>query len=146
MNAKVRLGVFLVAAGVVGGLFLWGVRGLPPLGQYRGPYGDLLNRVAVAERYTTDVVTAVVFDYRGFDTLGEEFILFAAVVGVTVLLRKQPGESDAKKADRVRGRRVPRPSDAVLLLATALIGPTLLFGLAVATHGHLTPGGGFQGG
>jgi multicomponent Na+:H+ antiporter subunit B len=146
MNAKVRLGAFLVAASVVGGFFLWGVRGLPPLGRYRGPYGDILNRVAVAERHTTDVVTAVAFDYRGFDTLGEEFILFAAVAGVTILLRKQPGERDEKKADKAPGRRVPRPSDAVMLLATALIGPTLLFGLAVVTHGHLTPGGGFQGG
>ena len=38
--------------------------------------------MAVPERSTTDVVTAVNFDYRGFDTLGEEFILFAAVIGV----------------------------------------------------------------
>jgi multisubunit Na+/H+ antiporter MnhB subunit len=35
-----------------------------------------------------NVVTAVVFDYRGFDTLGEASVLFAAVVGVLGLFRK----------------------------------------------------------
>lgn len=33
-------------------------------------------------------VTAVVFDYRGFDTLGEATVLFAAVTGVIVLFRR----------------------------------------------------------
>lgn len=35
-----------------------------------------------------NVVTAVVFDYRGFDTLGEATVLFAAVIGVLGLFRK----------------------------------------------------------
>ena len=34
-----------------------------------------------------NVVTAIVFDYRGFDTLGEATVLFAAVSGVLVTLR-----------------------------------------------------------
>ncbi|MDH7506672.1 MAG: hypothetical protein QHH15_02645 [Candidatus Thermoplasmatota archaeon] len=33
-------------------------------------------------------VTAVVFDYRGFDTLGEATILFAAVSGVIMIFRR----------------------------------------------------------
>ena len=33
-------------------------------------------------------VTAVVFDYRGFDTLGEATVLFTAVAGVLVLFRR----------------------------------------------------------
>lgn len=32
-----------------------------------------------------NVVTAVVFDYRGFDTLGEATVLFAAVAGVFMI-------------------------------------------------------------
>lgn len=36
----------------------------------------------------TNVVTAVVFDYRGFDTLGEATVLFAAVVAILSLFRK----------------------------------------------------------
>jgi len=34
-----------------------------------------------------NAVTAVVFDYRGFDTMGEATVLFAAVSGVLVSLR-----------------------------------------------------------
>ena len=37
---------------------------------------------------TTLEVTAVVFDYRGFDTLGEATVLFAAATGVIVLFRR----------------------------------------------------------
>lgn len=36
---------------------------------------------------TNNAVTAVVFDYRGFDTIGEATVLFAAVSGVLVTLR-----------------------------------------------------------
>lgn len=36
-----------------------------------------------------NVVTAIVFDYRGFDTLGEATVMFAAIVGVAMLLRKE---------------------------------------------------------
>jgi len=35
-----------------------------------------------------NAVTAVVFDFRGFDTLGEATVLFAAVVGILALFRK----------------------------------------------------------
>ena len=40
-----------------------------------------------SEVVANNVVTAVVFDYRGFDTLGEATVLFAAVVGVLALFR-----------------------------------------------------------
>ena len=36
---------------------------------------------------TNNIVTSIVFDYRGFDTLGEARVLFTAVIGVGVLLR-----------------------------------------------------------
>lgn len=33
-------------------------------------------------------VTAIVFDFRGYDTLGESFVLFTAVTGSAAILRK----------------------------------------------------------
>ena len=33
-------------------------------------------------------VTSVVFDYRGFDTLGEATVLFTAVAGVIMIFRR----------------------------------------------------------
>ena len=88
----------------------------------------------------------MVFDYRGFDTLAEEFILFAAVMGVTLLLRSQRDEQEGTLRDRAEGRRATDTSDAVRVVSLALIGPTIVLGLYVVSHGHLTPGGGFQGG
>ena len=37
---------------------------------------------------TNNIVTTVVFDYRGFDTLGESTVLFTAVIGVALMYRK----------------------------------------------------------
>lgn len=44
---------------------------------------------------TNNIVTTIVFDYRGFDTLGESTVLFTAVIGVAMLFRKfTAGEYD----------------------------------------------------
>ncbi|MDD1671987.1 MAG: hypothetical protein LUO82_03170 [Methanomicrobiales archaeon] len=40
---------------------------------------------------TNNIVTTIVFDYRGFDTLGESTVLFTAVIGVAMLFRKFTG-------------------------------------------------------
>jgi multicomponent Na+:H+ antiporter subunit B len=146
MTVAVRRNVFLVAGAGLFAFLLWSFGGLPDFGHYLGPYGDILNRVSIPERQTTAVVSAINFDYRGFDTLGEEFILFAAVVGVASLLRNLRGEREGRPDDDARGRRVRDTSAAVMLAGLGLIGPALLVGLYVVIHGHQTPGGGFQGG
>ncbi len=146
MSSTVRRNVFLVFGAGLAVLLLWSFGGLPDFGHYAGPYGDILNASSIPERQTTAVVSAINFDYRGFDTLGEEFILFAAVVGVASLLRNLRGERDRRPDDDARGRRVRDPSVAVGVLGLGLVGPTVLVGLYVVVHGHQTPGGGFQGG
>jgi multicomponent Na+:H+ antiporter subunit B len=146
VTVRARRVVFILAAGVLAWVLLWGFGGLPHFGSYGGPYGYVLNQVSVPERHITDVVTAVNFDYRGVDTLGEEFIFFAAVLGVALILRPQPGEHAGHLTDYATGRAVPPTSDAVRVLGLGLTPPTILFGLYVVAHGHLTPGGGFQGG
>ena len=94
MRSRGRLVVFAIGALGVAALLVWGLGGVPDFGHYRGPYGDILNRNAVQERHATNVVNSVTFDYRGIDTAGEEFILFAAVMGVTLLLRRQRQEEE----------------------------------------------------
>src|SRR5439155_1501935 len=84
MSRNVRLGLFAAAGAMLAALLVWGFTGLPAFGDFQGEYGWILNDVAGHERHVTNVVASVVFDYRGFDTLGEEFILFAAV-GVAAL-------------------------------------------------------------
>ena len=70
---------------------------------------DLARTHAVPPRAATNSVVVTAFDYRGFDTLGEEFILFISVVGVMVLLRAMRGDvEDERPEDGARGRRSGR--------------------------------------
>jgi multicomponent Na+:H+ antiporter subunit B len=146
VSDAVRMRVFAVALAGLLGLLLWAFIGLPDFGDYRGPYGYILDRVAVPERSTTDVVTAVNFDYRGFDTLGEEFILFAAVIAVASILRTLRGERTRQPDDDAAGRDVPDTSLPVRVTGLGLVAPVILVGVYIVAHGHQTPGGGFQGG
>jgi multisubunit Na+/H+ antiporter MnhB subunit len=41
-----------------------------------------------------NIVTAVVFDFRGFDTLGEATVLFTAVLGVTLMFRRMKEDEE----------------------------------------------------
>jgi multicomponent Na+:H+ antiporter subunit B len=139
VSARTRVSLFLVAGAGLAALLGWGVAGLPAFGDYHGPYGLVLNQVALGQRHTTNVVAAVVFDYRGFDTLGEELMLFAAVAGVALILREAREEEAKQVVDAMRSE----PVRAVGLAAVALV---VLLGLYVIAFGYLTPGGGFQGG
>lgn len=79
MSAPWRMRIFFLAATAFACIYYLGAKNLPPWGNYRGPYGDVIDGLAVHQRHATDVVNAIDYDYRGFDTLGEEFILFTSV-------------------------------------------------------------------
>lgn len=146
MRRNVRLSIFFVAAAGFAALFLAGLRGLPPFEVYIGPYGYVLNAISVPERSITDVVTAVNFDFRGFDTLGEEYILFTSVIGVAALLRRLAGEAEEAEEQTARGRPELQASDATRVFTLTLVGMVTLFGIYIVSHGQISPGGGFQGG
>ena len=136
---------------VAGGLgllafYLWGLSGLPGFGNYPGPYGPAILRVAVAQTNATGVVSAINFDYRGFDTVGEEFILFVAATGVATVLRMLRGERERPALDEAAGRDVPATSSAVRMVALLFTGPVVLAGWWLASHAQTNPSGGFQGG
>jgi multicomponent Na+:H+ antiporter subunit B len=112
--------------------------GLPGFGGDSHPYGDRAVRASLAHR-TANVISSVNFDQRGFDTLGEESILFAAVLGAAVLLRQTRDERQVEPAPA-------RVAAFVRRYALYALPVTLLVGLYVVAHGQLSPGGGFQGG
>ena len=146
MTPGQRRWVFLVAGIGFVAFFLWGLSGLPGFGHYPGPYGPAILRVAVAQTRATGVVSAINFDYRGFDTVGEEFILFAAAAGVSVVLRRLRGEQERSALDQAADRHVPSTSGAVRMVALFFIGPVVVAGWWLASHAQTSPSGGFQGG
>jgi multicomponent Na+:H+ antiporter subunit B len=140
----VRLGVFAIGAAGLAVLFVWAFAGLPAVGDFTGAYGNLLAQATPVERHSSEVVSVATFDYRGVDTLVEELILFTATVGVMALLRLHR-EEDAPPGDSDEGAPTAH-SLTTRSLATGLVGPAIVFGGYIVAHGHITPGGGFQGG
>lgn len=147
MTARQRQLVGVFGGAVLAVLMLWAMSGLPTVGDYAGPYGDLVNSVAPSERQVQNVVTAINFDYRGIDTLGEEYILFAAVAAAALLLRRirTEGVENDTGGDPDEPPHT-RPDEALLVWGSAVIACTLLFGLYMVFHAGTSPGGGFQGG
>lgn len=146
MTPGQRRWIFLAAGTGFVAFFLWGLSGLPGFGNYPGPYGPAILRVAVAQTRATGVVSAINFEYRGFDTLGEEFILFAAAAGVSVVLRRLRGEQERSALDQAADRHVPPTSSAVRMVALLFTGPVVVAGWWLASHAQTSPSGGFQGG
>ncbi len=139
MTRRLRTGVFLVGVAGFAALLGWGFAGLPDFGHYVGPYGNVIVEVVKPQRHIANAVTAVVFDYRGFDTMGEELILFAAFTGIAILLRETREHDVRDIVDAVH-------SDAVEAVGLVAVPVTFVLALYVIAHGYLSPGGGFQGG
>ncbi|MDT8281271.1 MAG: Na(+)/H(+) antiporter subunit B [Gammaproteobacteria bacterium] len=101
-----------------------------------------------------NIVTSVVVTYRGLDTLGEVTVLFISAAGVGLLLRRSRRKNDKHKlADQEKDARaqetasIHKPASEIVETATQLLLPmVILFGIYVFMNGHLSPGGGFQGG
>jgi multicomponent Na+:H+ antiporter subunit B len=146
MTPSQRRWVFLAGAAGLIAFFVWGLLGLPGFGRYPGPYGFIINRVALRQTHATGTVSAVNFDYRGFDTLGEEFILFAAAAGIGTVLRRLRGERERSAVDEAADRDVPSTSGAVRMVALLFTGPVVVLGWWLASHAQTNPSGGFQGG
>lgn len=145
MKDLIRGGIALAACALLFVFLVWGMRAMPPYGHYAGPYGNLVNASAPRARRVPNAVSAVNFDYRGVDTLGEEFILFAAVAGIVMALRRDREQTTHEPLPRARGRRRSERSEAVRAFSVLGVGATLAFGIYLAIHPHLSPGGGFQG-
>lgn len=146
MTERARKRIFAVAGTMFFGLFSYAAWDMPAWGEYRGPYGDMISQLAIYERHATDTVNAINYDYRGFDTLGEEFILFTAVVGVMMLLRREEGTPTKPLSQTGTVEDRPTLGVAVRFTTVPAMVLTVIFGFYIGLHGQLTPGGGFQAG
>jgi multicomponent Na+:H+ antiporter subunit B len=115
---------------------------LTPFGTPSGAANGFV-RVLEHQRHVANAVNGITYDLRGLDTLGEELILFLAALGTAVLLRRGRGETiDEAAEDEAR----PQVAGLVRIAGALLVGPVIVLGIYIVAHGHLGPGGGFQGG
>ena len=155
-------------------MFMYGAMYFPdfadpesPASRYLSPY-FLKNSIAQTE--VPNVVTAVLADYRGYDTMFETTVIFTAGLACFFLLRQFSGKPKKLQLYRHKstgiifkvkhGSKKPEklsnferidsdwtPYDVIIKTTCRIVIPLIqLFALYVVAHGHHSPGGGFQGG
>ncbi|RLG83564.1 MAG: sodium:proton antiporter [Thermoprotei archaeon] len=87
-----------------------------------------------------EVVTSIVWDFRGLDTLFETVVFYLAIIASIAVMRGI--FSSKKEVDLAKLGMSP----IVKTVTKITIGMILAVAASIALHGHLTPGGGFQGG
>ena len=136
---------------ITGAALIYGTLDMPPYGDPTAPINSHVVPRYLAESLTAtgvpNVVTAVLASYRGYDTLGETFVIFTAACGVLLIIgRPQRGRRRAHRNadwDMEHGVR----KHVILRVVSKLLAPLiLLFALYVQWHGDFGPGGGFQAG
>jgi len=98
--------------------------------------GDIILTLNM-ETATANAVTSVVTFFRGIDTLGEVTVLFLATTGIALML---------STSQRTYEKVVHQESFILNIGSKLLLNVIILFGVYIIIHGHLSPGGGFQGG
>ncbi len=89
--------------------------------------------------FSPEAVTSIVWDYRGLDTVFETMVFFLAIIGAVALARgvAKPEKPEGKELGlSLIVKTVTRITSVLIIVVAA----------SIALHGHLTPGGGFQGG
>ena len=157
-----------------GALQFYSALDFPPWGDPAAPASTHVSpryiEKTVEETSVPYIVTAVLADYRGYDTMFETIVIFCAGVACLFLLRTYRKEqvtkrlyrhlptgitlriggdkalpSDSKDFERIDLTWVPY--DLPVKTSCRLIVPfSQIFALYVIAHGHHSPGGGFQGG
>ena len=84
---------------LTGGLLIYGVEDMPDWGDPDSPASSHFSpkyiKEALEKTATPNIVTAVLADYRGYDTMGETAVIFTAGIGCILMLRKKrKGEGD----------------------------------------------------
>lgn len=82
-----------VALGLVALLLLYGATDLPAFGDARAPaslhIAPTYMEKSMSDTRTPNVVTSIIMDYRGFDTLIETCVIFAAGVASAAVVRRR---------------------------------------------------------
>ena len=98
--------------------------------------GSQILSINEGSTHSANAVTSVVTYFRGFDTLGEVTILFLSIFGIGIGL---DGYKDKLNIFAYENKLLK-------IAANVLFPLIILFGIYIIVYGHLSPGGGFQGG
>ncbi len=172
-----KLGLFVTI--ICGAILLYATGEFPRWGEVRSPASLHVSphyiKYSVEETDVPNIVTSVLADYRGFDTMFETTVIFCAGLacflllrvfarddeltpeeekgifyrhlptGIVIQFKKEDVEIRHKDFEVVDSKLVPY--DLIIKTACRVLIPFIqLFALYVVAHGDFSPGGGFQGG
>ena len=138
----------LISVVITGWLLLSAVGDFPYWGDPNSPANSYrLSQHFVTETFhetaVPNMVTAVLADYRGYDTMFETVVIFTAGIAIISILRVFRSDDPVASGQTVYEKRPDLIVDTTCRLMIPII---QLFALYVIAHGHHSPGGGFQGG
>lgn len=164
----------LIVVLLCGCLLIYGTLEFPDWSNPASPASTYLSphyiEKTMEETSVPNIVTAVLADYRGYDTMFETVVIFSAGIACLFLLRNFSHKGPEVKLYRhiptgitlriEKGGKTPKesaefkridsswtPYDLIIKTTSRLIIPFIqIFALYVIAHGHYSPGGGFQGG
>lgn len=167
-----RLGLLVIL--ISGGILIYGTIDFPvwsdPAAPANGRVAAYYIDHALTDTSVPNIVTAILADYRGYDTMFETTVIFSAAIACFFLLRRMRVRPPDVRYYRHRdtditlrishGGKLPKnakafyqidtqwvPHDVIINTTCRLLIPFIqLFALYVIAHGHHSPGGGFQGG
>ncbi len=165
----------LLVAALAGAALIWMTGDFPAMGDPDSPASTHVSphyiEQTIPETSVPNIVTSLLADYRGYDTMFETMVVFCAGLACFHLLgsyvRERPRDCFYRHLETgvvlcFRDQREGRPEvsehferidpiwtphDLIVTTVGRMMVPFIqLFGLYVIAHGHHSPGGGFQGG
>jgi len=142
----VRKIMVLAALVVIGIVLLYAVGKMPPMNSRNTP-----DKTHVVPRYLNEgeseggaknIITGVILNYRGYDTMGEVTVIFSALCATIALLDREKRKVSRSGVDASG----VRASVIVRTVVRFLVPIVVFFAAYMILHGEATPGGGFQGG
>lgn len=146
-----KLSTGLVALGT-GAFILSALPDFPNWGDPQSPVNSTISPYyiehTIRDAHVPNIVTTVLADYRGFDTLLETAVVFIACIAIYSILRTDAAKLKVTEPDIVTPPPAYDPTDSLIIRqASRIMVPFMqIFALYVIAHGHYSPGGGFQGG
>lgn len=155
MNPKIFASFAVIITGLV---LLYGISDFPTFGDPRSPANSGVEGGApstslyyINESYgatkVPNLVTSVLADYRGYDTMFETVVVLAAGMAIFAILRSTTKDDEIVVAPARKSSIDGDHNRIIVGMTCRLAVPVVqIFALYVVAHGHYSPGGGFQGG